>query len=215
MNRGRLEEQRDADDRLTAYVNGKNIGSHNHWKTPQRYDIAPLLRAGRNVLAVEAENVAAPAKANSAGLLCAGEVVCSDGTHVSLASNATWKSSNVQKDGWTRVDFPDDGWPAAKVAARYGQPPWNTIGAPDTSVPLAVAGIPGQVRVIYVPNALPLRVNHLERDLAWRAEYFDPVTGRSTDLLSPTIDADGSCRVAPPANAPDWVLVLQRKDAAH
>ena len=69
--------------------------------------------------------------------------------------------------------------------------------------------------MIYVPTPQALHVKHLERDVAWRAEYFNPVTGRSADLPPIAIDADGTGVIAPPTGAADWVLVLVRKEARH
>jgi hypothetical protein len=206
-----------ADDRFVVFVNGKQIGasaeSNDAWRHPRRLDLAPHLRTGRNVLAVEAENAAANVPANPAGLICAGEIVFDDGTKLRVASNETWKTAKPQAAGaWTQVDFDDAAWAGAKAVARYGQVPWGDFSLNDTAFAPLAAGIAGQVRVIYLPHPTPVRVVGLERAVQWQAEHFDPVTGQTADLGRAVPDANGTFRMAPPpAASEDWVLVLRRR----
>ncbi len=45
-----------ADDRFKAFLNGQPVGSHSGWKPAEEYNVSSLLRPGKNVLAVLAEN---------------------------------------------------------------------------------------------------------------------------------------------------------------
>ncbi|MEO6437517.1 MAG: DUF4038 domain-containing protein [Tepidisphaeraceae bacterium] len=192
-----------ADDQIVSVkVNGENVGSHRGWERPKKFDIARLLRAGPNTIVIEGENLASGVTTNPAGLLSGGDVITANGPRVSLASDASWSSNSS----------PDGVWMPAKSVAPYGAPPWGVLPAYGSGdAPIAAAGIAGEVRVIYVPAPRPVQLSKLERDVNWQAEWFDPVNGKLAALPKPTIDADGSCRIPPPAEAVDWVLVLRRR----
>ncbi|MDQ3440622.1 MAG: DUF4038 domain-containing protein [Planctomycetota bacterium] len=201
-----------ADNRFVAYVNGEKIGGQEGWETPRRFDIAPLLKPGRNVLAVEAENVASNVTKNPAGLICAGAVTYGDGKETPLSSDATWKTTDATGDErWTASDFADTAWRAAAVLAKYGQGPWPKFGEGDAGMPPYATGIPGEVRVIYVSRAKPISVKGLERKVAWQGEVFNPLTGETTPLPKLDVRDDGTCLVSPPTNLQEWVLVMQRQ----
>lgn len=203
-----------ADDRFTAYVNGRRIGGQTSWETPRRFDIAPLLRPGRNVLAIEAENIPANVAKNPAGLLAAAEVVYDNGKTTSLSSDGTWKATDALGDEpWTTEDFADEQWRAAHVLAKYGDGPWGKFPQQSAVTPPFTSGIPGEVRVIYVPHPKPVRVMDLQRDIAWRGEFFNPATGETTPSPKIGLREDGSCVIAPPVQsvAQDWVVVLKRE----
>src|SRR5262245_3864150 len=50
-----------ADNQYTAYVNGQKLGGDSEWNTVEKYDVAKHLKAGKNVLAIEARNQGGPA----------------------------------------------------------------------------------------------------------------------------------------------------------
>lgn len=84
------------------------------------------------------------------------------------------------------------------------------------------AGIPGEVRFIYLPrrniyNWDGPEVKNLEPDVNWHVYYFDPATGRKFDQGTIKATAKPGDRDAKPVsfkkNVPspqDWVLVLER-----
>ena len=186
-----------ADDRFSLSVNGTEVGASDggreSWRRPRRIDLSSTLVAGENVIEVAAENVASNVPANPAGLIVGSDVEA-------LRSDATWTSS---------VDGSE--WKPVKVLAKYGAAPWGTLAAQGPLLPPQAAGVPGEVRVIYVAEPTPIRVMLLERDVAWMAEHFDPVTGATKPIEMPKIDDAGARRFDPPAGADDWVLVLRRK----
>ena len=90
------------------------------------------------------------------------------------------------------------------------------------------AGIPGEVRFIYLPrrniyNWNGPEVKNLEPDVNWHAYYFDPATGRKFDQGTIKATAKAGDKDAKPVsfkkNVPspqDWVLVFERvKEAAQ
>jgi hypothetical protein len=85
------------------------------------------------------------------------------------------------------------------------------------------AGIPGEVRIIYMPrrdiyNWNGLAVKNLEPDVDWHVYYFDPATGRRFDQGTIKATAKAGDKDAKPVsfknNVPspqDWVLVMEKK----
>jgi hypothetical protein len=68
----------------------------------------------------------------------------------------------------------------------------------------------GELMFIYSPQYRSLiRVCRLEKGLAYRALYFDPVTGKKTLLGKIRPDKQGRWIPPAPPNINDWVLVLE------
>lgn len=201
------------DDRFTAYVNGRRVGERVDWRTPHKLDVTLALRPGRNVLAIEAENLPAPAAANPAGLLATLQIETGDGAIASIQSDASWKSSREPapaKSEWTAVEFDDASWGAAKEVAAYSQAPWGAIQSSATYGPYAT-GMPGSARVIYAPTRRSIEVVQLESGVTYRAFVFNVTNGQSTDLGLVEPDESGAWTVQPPrsSDSEDWVLVLE------
>jgi hypothetical protein len=110
---------------------------------------------------------------------------------------------------------------AKALLARY--PWWRLQPCPDWSEPRwspdnyylpYTAGVPGEVRLVYIPARIyqwsgPLQKN-LEPAAVYHAFYFDPITGAEYDLGSVTADDDGTWQAPNVPLAQDWVLVLAR-----
>ncbi|MEU3243057.1 family 78 glycoside hydrolase catalytic domain [Streptomyces sp. NPDC006875] len=127
---GSAETQLTADDRFTLYVNGTEVAGSarvaDSWRTATVVDIAPYLRTGTNVLAVEATNTSQ----GPAGVL--GSVHFEGaGSPADLVTDSAWKAANSADDGWEQPGHDDTAWPNARVAARYGSGPWGrSVSAP-------------------------------------------------------------------------------------
>ena len=75
------------------------------------------------------------------------------------------------------------------------------------------AGIPGEVRFIYLPrrgvyNWSGITVKNLERDATYHAFYFNPTNGKRYDHGKLTVAGDWKSPAIP--SPQDWVLVLER-----
>lgn len=103
------------DDSYVLYVNGQPLGHHASWYTMQDYDLAPHLKGGKNVIAVDARNVE-----SFAGLLVQGKA----GSE-SLDTDATWRASTTEALQWQSNGFDDSGWPGAKIEGPLGMEPWH------------------------------------------------------------------------------------------
>jgi hypothetical protein len=204
-----------ADDRFTAFLNGKELGSHANWSTGREFPgIGPQLQQRRNVLAVRAENGPGPKGANPAGL-CAGlSILFADGSRLDVRTDATWKCARRGGEGWQAIEFADTDWNLAKVLAEFGEGPWGGgIGAEDEFLVPYTAGIPGELRITYAPLPRVVTVHGLEPSRAYAASVLDPVTGAKTELGIVQADSNGGWTANPPASIKaDWVLVV-RADA--
>ena len=77
------------------------------------------------------------------------------------------------------------------------------------------AGIPGTVRIVWVPRSEPIVVHNLGSRAAWAAAYFDPVIGERKELGEVRADDTGLWRCEPPAGHDhDWLLILEGKKQA-
>lgn len=88
---------------------------------------------------------------------------------------------------------------------------------PENRLSAYAAGIPGQVRVVYVPAetswvawAGKMAIHALEAGHDYRAFLFDPKTGTEYDLGRAIANAQGDYIVPKPPIIQDWVLVLER-----
>jgi hypothetical protein len=73
-------------------------------------------------------------------------------------------------------------------------------------------GIPGIVRVTYAPESRPVVSRGLGVHAACAAAYFDPVSGKRTELGAIHADDSGVwiCP-SPPGSTHDWVLIVEKK----
>jgi alpha-L-rhamnosidase len=117
-----------ADNFFTAYVNGKQVAQTVPdpkddlvWSHVKSIDVLPMLTAGKNVVAIRAQNAGA-----SAGAIARLEV---NGKPVLLTGSA-WKVMDESKDraNWTAADFNDSAWAAATVLAPVTGGPWANAG---------------------------------------------------------------------------------------
>jgi hypothetical protein len=157
-------------DRLRLYVNGRRVGQkvHDGFPVGLVIDLVPLLKVGRNVLAINAEQTSIgipPAVAVRGAYTLAGIV------HP-IESDASWRYSTTYERGaswWFSPEFQDDSWPMAQVTkrslcSRVDGPPGTTtepplgrwIGVP--SLTSQEAAVRRQVEVAARPRQAWLRV---------------------------------------------------------
>ncbi len=125
---GKATLQITCDNIFEVWVNDKRVGRGTDWQRGQRFNVAPHLKAGRNVVAVRAENEGGPA-----GLLAWIKV----GDARVAQTGATWKTARAGVRGWRKPGFDDGAWKPAAVLAPIGDGPWGTpsFGAPGRKKP--------------------------------------------------------------------------------
>jgi hypothetical protein len=202
-----------ADDRLTAWLNGRLLGSHTDWPSGRVFrGVERHLRPGKNVLAVAATNGNAPVPQNPAGLIGALEIDLADGAKIRVLSDTAWRASRSEAAGWREIGFDDRPWVQAMHVALYGEGPWGRIGgqSDEFMVPYA-AGIPGAVRIVYLPQANAAAIRQLEPGVKYKASWLDPATGKRTQIGGVPPGPQGTwTSPEPPGSESDWVLVIER-----
>jgi len=114
-----------ADDQCESFLNGQRLGQVEDWRRVAEYSIEKMLMPGRNVLAIRAENRAAPVTSNPAGLIASVQVQLKSGQRLRFVSDGAWRASRTPQPGWETSGFDDTAWPPARVSAAYGGGPWG------------------------------------------------------------------------------------------
>ena len=110
-----------ADDGCSPFVNGTRLPEKgNGWMDFKTYDVTRLLKPGRNVLAVEAEN-----GASAAGFIGWLAVRIGKEKQVLAVTDGTWKSSDTFKPKWEQPGHDDSAWKPAMVLGPVTMAPWN------------------------------------------------------------------------------------------
>jgi len=114
-----------ADNAYDLYVNGSLVGSDGgfdavFWSSLEKYDLAPLLVAGKNVIAMRGNNMGGPA-----GLIAAARIELPDGSVREIVTDATWKVWPESQTSWGDVGHDDSAWKPAVVLGAYGIQPWG------------------------------------------------------------------------------------------
>jgi alpha-L-rhamnosidase len=121
-----------ADNEAECYLNGERLGRCHNYNSAHEFDLAPYLRAGRNLIAVSVEN--AGDVPNPAGLLALIHVADREENTLTIQTDSAWKATRQAVPGWIRPDFDDSAWTPAKVLGGYGMEPWNATELPDDRV---------------------------------------------------------------------------------
>lgn len=109
-----------ADNRFVVWVNGTQVGEGDTWATLYRFDVKKHLKAGNNVIAVEASNEGGPA----------GLVVRLSHGPALVVTDASWRTAKEVAKGWQNIDASDEKWARVKVLGPYGKVgPWTGGGA--------------------------------------------------------------------------------------
>jgi uncharacterized protein DUF4038 len=203
-----------ADDWCTVELNGQRLGTCDDWRYGRQFDgLGGLLRKDTNVLAIVAENKPTSLPANPAGLLACLEVRFSGGESARFVTDAAWRCATNDMNGWNTAAFDGHTWARPMEIGHHGDGPWGKLAQPNhaASEPQS-AGIPGKVRIIYVPEREVIEVRRLEPHLSYEATSFNPVSGETAPLGEVQADSQGMWNCAPPfGRDQDWVLVLEEE----
>lgn len=111
-----------ADNYFEAYVNGEQVGATkagngvDNWQQVKRFDVTANLKAGKNVIALRAENAG-----GAAGALARLEV---EGKPV-LETSGNWRVSETEAPGWLDAGFDDSSWVKARSEGHADADPWG------------------------------------------------------------------------------------------
>src|SRR5665213_339667 len=122
-----------ADNEFRLFVNGREAGSGDNWRTPGKIILGPLLKPGKNILAVQSRNLGDGP--TSAGLIARMNIVFERAGSLTLDTDGNWKSATNAEDGWNALAYDDTAWVMAKPLGEYGMQPWGSIGNEDRRLP--------------------------------------------------------------------------------
>ena len=113
-----------ADDAFEVTLNTKSVGSGDQWRHFTRFDVTPLIKKGKNTIAVKVVNK----HGTSAGL--AAKLVLGDGRK--FVSDGTWKCSALASPKWRLTRFADNAWKSPMVIGPWGSTePWVVSPLPS------------------------------------------------------------------------------------
>ena len=108
------------DNRMTLWLNGKEIGKSPDWPRPIFKDLKPMLANGANTIAVEAAN-----DGGVAAFVFKLVIQHGDAT-TTVLSEPTWKMTTQPSPGWSEKDFDASAWTGKlKSLGRLGVQPWG------------------------------------------------------------------------------------------
>ncbi|HWC96134.1 MAG TPA: family 78 glycoside hydrolase catalytic domain [Candidatus Sulfopaludibacter sp.] len=107
-----------------AFVNGESV-SKSDATLPPVVDIAPLLHAGENAIAIHAAH---PRGERPAGVIAIVRVEFDSGEPLLIQTDNRWRTASKVEDGWQKPGYLDIAWPPAQELGAYGMPPWGPIG---------------------------------------------------------------------------------------
>ena len=146
------------DDGGRFFCNGKHLlGTRiNEPKKPVRalkYNIAPLLKQGKNVIALQVNNAR-----YTGGTCMLGKIVYQDGKVEYIYTDKGWKATSKVYKNFTQIKFDDSAWAPALEFGDVQQKPWSKVSniadictADDEKAPGAI-----QVFTPAVPATVPV-----------------------------------------------------------
>jgi hypothetical protein len=104
------------------WVNGVFVGEDDDFAVAERYDVTRLLKLGRNLLAVQVDNVDGPG-----GLLLEMRVRLPNGQTRWVISDPGWKVTDRASTEWHKLPYDDSRWLPAETRGQAPVFPWGMI----------------------------------------------------------------------------------------
>jgi hypothetical protein len=141
-----------------------------------------------------------------------GKIPWNEAMHLPGSRQMGLAKAFIEQFPWPRFE-PHPEWAARDPEPLPGLEGGKLRPNAGSSEPQAT-GIPGSLRLIYVPEREVIEIRDLEPQAKYAASYFDPVSGEKAPLGLIQADTRGVWKCQPPlAGDQDWVLVL--KDPRH
>jgi alpha-L-rhamnosidase len=113
------------DNECRGWVNGRDLGARNNYRTVKDSDLTYRLEPGTNILGLTGRNSGARPK--PAGVVGRLEVEFTKGDPLVVATDEQWKVSDQEVPGWNELRFDDSSWPSAKKLGPVGMTPWGNV----------------------------------------------------------------------------------------
>jgi lysophospholipase L1-like esterase len=111
------------DNVYALFVNNEKAGAGVDWQQLDAYDVTPLLRKGRNALAILTGN----GEPGPAGLVVRLTYRDTAGQTHEVDSGKAWRTSLNETPGWREPGFDDTAWPHAAELGALGMAPWGQL----------------------------------------------------------------------------------------
>ena len=176
-----------ADNKATAFLDGKVVGDNAEWNDPTTIDLTKVLKSGDHLLAIRAEN-----EGGAAGLIAELTASYSSGKKMTFGTDASWQVAERGARGWNVQGARIEGFAAAKSLGKLGVQPWgNVFGAPAT------ARAPGARR-----SGQPLPAESLKVAEGFKVELLRSAQAGEGSWVSMTVDGKGRFIVSPQGKEP-------------
>jgi len=109
------------DNEFTVFLDGRELGHGADYPELFIFDLTPLLRPGRHVLAVKAFN-----SYSFAGMILGLQIELAGGRRIEIKSDQNWRVVPDGIKGWDKMTEAAADWPAATVEEPLGGGPWWT-----------------------------------------------------------------------------------------
>src|SRR6185503_4135102 len=109
------------DDRVTAFVNGKQVAENRNWKNAVSVDVTKEIKQGQNALALRGRN-----NSSSAGVIAKVEFTLKDKKEL-VVTDSSWLASRTDVEGWQTVEFKAGAWEKAISRGKLGVEPWGDV----------------------------------------------------------------------------------------
>ena len=118
-------------DRFTVSVNGERVAEWGRtiFAPVSEFDIERLLKSGANTIAIAAS--ASGESERPSGLICALTAEFESGERLVVTSDAGWRVSGSEADGWDNTGFDDSDWLSAEELGKNGTPPFPAVPGDD------------------------------------------------------------------------------------
>jgi alpha-L-rhamnosidase len=117
------------DNLYSCSINGEHAAAGGSFKSAVQRDVTRFLRTGRNVVAVQVNNLGdTPNPAGAVGKLT---VEFESGDPLVVATDGQWKSHPVEVKQWHLPAFDDAAWKPVTVLGPVGMQPWGNVHGPD------------------------------------------------------------------------------------
>ena len=113
------------DTQADVFLNGQSIAPKSNSTLPPVADVAPLLHAGENVVAIQ---VAHGRPDRPAGLLATLRVEFDSGEPFTVQTDNRWRVAAKVEDGWQKQGYLDIAWQPSIELGEYGMAPWGLVG---------------------------------------------------------------------------------------
>ena len=144
-----------ADNSFILYINGTRAAAGDNWENPEAIPLESRLKAGANEIVLVAKN--GGAGPNPAGVIFEARIQLADGTVVTIATDASWQSTQSQPDAKGKFKVEPADWQAAVEVPNSAL--WNARVGKQLAMQLAQAATATQpmVRAALMKNDFFMR----------------------------------------------------------